>query len=166
MRTPHLFLNENIMKNFLILFLIFPAFMQLQAQSEDKEAHRERIKALKTAYITQELNLSTKVAEKFWPVYNEYEAKRKDLHRREHVYMDISNPECISEDQANGMLQEYLDVEREEYVIKKELFQKLKKIITAQDIIKLHKLEDEFHKKLIKEYRAKKGRENPSQKEE
>jgi hypothetical protein len=31
--------------------------------------------------------------------------------------------------------------------------------MTAQEIIKLHKLEDEFHKKLIKEYRARKERE-------
>ncbi|MGM0934108.1 MAG: hypothetical protein ACQEWD_11755 [Bacteroidota bacterium] len=146
------------MKKIIVLFLMFPVFMQLQAQSEDREAHRERIKALKTAYITQELNLSTKVAEKFWPIYNNYEAKRKELHRREHVDMDLSSPECISEDQANGMLQEYLDVEREEYVIKKELFRELKKIISAQDILKLHKLEDEFHKKLIKEYRTKKDR--------
>ena len=146
------------MKKIIVLFLLFPALMQLQAQSEDREAHREKIKALKTAYITQELNFSTKVAEKFWPIYNEYEAKKKDLHMREHVNMDLSSPECISEDQANGMLQEYLDVEKEEYLIKKELFRELKEIISAQDIIKLHKLEDEFHKKLIKEYRAKKDR--------
>ncbi len=146
------------MKKIIVLFLMFPAFMQLQAQSEDREAHREKIKALKTAYITQELNLSTKVAQKFWPIYNDYEAKKKDLHRREHLDIDISSPECITEDQANGMLQEYLDVEREEYIIKKELFRELRKIISAQDIIKLHKLEDEFHKKLIKEYRAKKDR--------
>ena len=146
------------MKKIIVLFLMFPAFMQLQAQSEDREAHREKIKALKTAYITQELNLSTKVAQKFCPIYNDYEAKKKDLHRREHLDIDISSPECITEDQANGMLQEYLDVEREEYIIKKELFRELRKIISAQDIIKLHKLEDEFHKKLIKEYRAKKDR--------
>ncbi|HEY9185139.1 MAG TPA: hypothetical protein VIM94_07425 [Salegentibacter sp.] len=146
------------MKKIIVLFLMFPALMQIQAQSEEREAHREKIKALKTAYITQELSLSTKVAEKFWPIYNEYEDKKKDLHKREHMNMDLSNPECISEDQANGMLKEYLDIEKEEYVIKKELFQELKKIISAQDIIKLHKLEDEFHKKLIKEYRAKKDR--------
>ena len=153
------------MKKIIFLLIMFPAFMQLNAQTEDREAQRERIKALKTAFITQELNLSTQIAEKFWPIYNEYEAKRKDLHRREHVDMDLSSPECISEDQANGMLQEYLDVEREEYVIKKELFKKLKEIISAQDIIKLHKLEDEFHKKLIKEYRAKKERNNNSEEE-
>lgn len=134
--------------------------LQVQAQAEDREAHRERIKALKTAYITQELNLSTEIAEKFWPIYNDYEARKKDLHRREHLDMDLSRPECIDEAQANGMLQEYLDVEREEYILKKRLFKELKEIISAQDILKLHKLEDEFHKKLIREYRAKKDRDN------
>lgn len=145
------------MKNLFFLLLLFSGFSQLQAQN-DKDQHRERIKALKTAYITQELNLSKDVAQKFWPIYNEYETKKRELHRREHVDIDLSSPECIDEAEANHMLKEYLDVEREEYVIKKQLFNDLKEIISAQDIIKLHKLEDEFHKKLIKEYRAKKDR--------
>ncbi|MGY5849728.1 hypothetical protein [Salegentibacter sp. F14] len=148
------------MKKIIILILMLSPLLQVQAQAEDREAHRERIKALKTAYITQELNLSTEIAEKFWPIYNDYEARKKDLHRREHLDMDLSRPECIDEAQANGMLQEYLDVEREEYILKKRLFKELKEIISAQDILKLHKLEDEFHKKLIREYRAKKDRDN------
>lgn len=145
------------MKNLFFLLLLLSGFWQLQAQN-DKDQHRERIKALKTAYITQELNLSKDVAQKFWPIYNKYETKKRELHRREHVDIDLSSPECIDEAKANNMLKEYLDVEREEYVIKKQLFNDLKAIISAQDIIKLHKLEDEFHKKLIKEYRAKKDR--------
>ena len=57
---------------------------------------------------------------------------------------------------TEDLLNEFLSVENEEYKIKKQLFKDLKQIITAKDIIKLHKLEDEFHKKLIREYRAKK----------
>lgn len=36
---------------------------------------KERIKALKVAYITKELNLTSAEAEKFWPVYNDYFAE-------------------------------------------------------------------------------------------
>lgn len=153
------------MKKIFIILLMFSGLWQLQAQ-KDHDRHRERIKALKTAYITQELNLSKDVAQKFWPIYNEYEEKKRELHRREHVDLDISSPECIDEAKANNMLQEYLNVEQEEYVIKKQLFRDLKEIISAQDIIKLHKLEDEFHKKLIKEYRAKKDRGEQEDEEE
>lgn len=139
-------------KLILILCFLFTA-LPSQAQDEDKEAHRERIKALKVAYFTQELNLNEKTAEKFWPIYNKYEKERRDLHKREHV--DLKNVECISENEAENLMDEFLNVESEEYKIKKQLFKDLKQIITAKDIIKLHKLEDEFHKKLIKEYRSK-----------
>ena len=39
----------------------------------------ERIKAFKTGYLTQELDLSSAEAEKFWPIYNEYEKKMFEL---------------------------------------------------------------------------------------
>ena len=60
---------------------------------------------------------------------------------------------------------EFLTIESEEYKIKKQLFKDLKQIISAKEIIRLHKLEDEFHKKLIKEYRSKKGRDSTNDSE-
>jgi hypothetical protein len=37
------------------------------------QPHRgEKVEAIKVAYITKELNLTSSEAEKFWPVYNEY----------------------------------------------------------------------------------------------
>jgi len=129
-----------------------------QMQSQEKEdSHREKIKELKTAFFTQELNLDKKKAQQFWPIYNEYETELHQLRKREH--RDLPNLECISESDAKDMLDEYVDIERQDYVLKQKLFSDLKEIMSAQEIIKLHKLEDEFHKKLIKEYRARKERE-------
>lgn len=132
-----------------LLILAIFAFSSLQAQ--DKSEHREKIKALKVAYITQELNMNSEVAQKFWPVYNEYEVKKRELHKRENI--DWSTIGAISEARAEEMLKEYLVIEKEEYTIKKQLFTDLKKFLTAREIIKLHELEAEFHQKLIKEYR-------------
>lgn len=141
------------MKKLILLFFILFTSLPVISQEEDKDAQHERIKALKVAYFTQELNLDEKTAEKFWPIYNKYEKERRDLHKREHI--ELKNVECISENEAEDLINEFLSVENEEYKIKKELFKDLKQIISAKDIIKLHKLEDEFHKKLIKEYRSK-----------
>ncbi|MCB7480023.1 hypothetical protein [Christiangramia sediminis] len=151
------------MKNLLILLFILTSTFQVFGQEEDKDAQRERIKALKVAFFTQELNLNDKLAEKFWPIYNEYESKRRELHKREHI--EIENIKCIDEDKANELLDEFLSVESEEYKIKRQLFRDLKQIISAKDIIKLHKLEDEFHKKLIKEYRSKRERKDANSSE-
>jgi len=146
------------MKKFVLIVFALLSTANMISQEEDKDAQRERIKALKVAFFTQELNLNDKLAEKFWPIYNEYESKKRELHKREHI--ELKNIECVDEDAANNLLDEFLSVESEEYKIKKQLFKDLKQIISAKDIIRLHKLEDEFHKKLIKEYRSKRGRES------
>lgn len=144
------------MKRYLliILFLLPANILLAQEKNEDREAQHKRIKALKVAFITQELELTDKLAQEFWPIYNEYERKKRKLHEREHI--ELEDVSCYNENQAEDLLNEFLSVENEEYKIKKQLFKDLKQIITAKDIIKLHKLEDEFHKKLIREYRAKK----------
>ncbi|UBZ06041.1 hypothetical protein LDL76_11760 [Salegentibacter mishustinae] len=144
------------MKNLLIILLMFSGLWQMQSQEKD-DSHREKIKELKTAFFTQELNLDKKKAQQFWPIYNEYESELHKLRKREH--RDIPDLECITEDDAENMLDEYVAIEKQDYILKQKLFNDLKEIMTAQEIIKLHKLEDEFHKKLIKEYRARKERE-------
>ena len=136
---------------------MFSGLWEMQSQDRS-ESHREKIKELKTAFFTQELNLDKQKAQKFWPIYNEYESELHELRKREH--RDLPNLECISEDEAEEMLKEYVIIERQDYVLKEKLFKDLKEIMSSQEIIKLHKLEDEFHKKLIKEYRSRKDREN------
>lgn len=148
------------MKNIIVVF-IFLLFTGASLQAQGKKDHREKIKALKVAYITQELNMNPEVAQNFWPVYNSYECQRRDLHRREHI--DLDNVQSISEAKAEEMLKEYLNVEKEEYVIKRQLFADLKKILSSQEIIKLHKLEEDFNKKLLKEYRSRKENEKNQQ---
>jgi len=59
---------------FTILTILF-CINGLNAQ-HDK---REQLKAHKAAYITQKLDLSSKEAEEFWPVYNAYEKKYYQL---------------------------------------------------------------------------------------
>ncbi|MCM4160622.1 hypothetical protein FHG64_18525 [Antarcticibacterium flavum] len=144
------------MKKLLIFLSLFLAvFSGLQAQEKhDRESHRQKIKALKVAYITEELNMNTRLAQKFWPIYNKYEEQKRELWRREHI--DLDEAEKFTEAQAQEMLKEYLAVEKEEYIIKKQLFADLGKILTAREIIKLHKLEADFNKKLLKEYRTRK----------
>jgi hypothetical protein len=92
--------------------------------------HREKIKALKVAYITEELNMNTKMAQKFWPIYNRYEEQKRELHRREHI--DLEEAEKFSEAQAQEMLKEYIAVEREEYVIKNNYLQILAKFLLQE----------------------------------
>jgi Spy/CpxP family protein refolding chaperone len=137
------------MKKFLFMVLFLSAGFYSSAQ--DKDDHREKIKALKTAYITEGLNLTAQEAQQFWPIYNEYEKKRRELYRQERAEVNV---ECLSEEKADSKLEEYVELERKDYLLKKEYYKDLKKIFTARRIMELNKVENDFNRKMMREYRA------------
>ncbi len=71
------------MKKFILVlsFLLF-TFAVLHAQ-DDNNPRGEKIEALKIAFITQKLNLSSDEAQKFWPVYNQYQQEIRNINGSE-----------------------------------------------------------------------------------
>jgi hypothetical protein len=65
-------------KYLLILFLAFGAFSVGKAQNGE-ENRAEKIQSLKIAFITQKLQLTPEEAQKFWPVYNQYQGDVRNL---------------------------------------------------------------------------------------
>jgi hypothetical protein len=144
---------NNEMKNVLV-FCFFVLF-SFTGIAQEKDKHRERIKALKTAHITEGLNLTPREAQQFWPVYNEYEQKRRSLYRQEHA--DIPKIECVTEESAAARIEEYIEIEKQDYLLKKKYYSDLRKIFSAKRIIQLKKVEDEFNEKMMREYRARRA---------
>ncbi len=80
-------------KSLLIILIFFSGFTTLYAQ-DDTDPRGEKIKALKIAFITQKLNLTADEAQKFWPVYNQYDQEvrgvdRKDVMKSDQQLLDI-----------------------------------------------------------------------------
>lgn len=73
--------KHSFMKNIFLLFSFSLLLgLKLQAQ-EEKRPEAGRIEALKIAYLTRKLNLSTEEAQKFWPVYNSYANEMQRAHQ-------------------------------------------------------------------------------------
>jgi hypothetical protein len=60
----------NMRKLLLIVFLFISTAYICNAQDGNKD--KEKIEAVRTAYITNQLNLTPEEAQKFWPIYNRY----------------------------------------------------------------------------------------------
>jgi hypothetical protein len=114
---------------------------------------KNKIKALKVAFITERLSLSSSEAEKFWPIYNSFEEKREALRHRQHreVYDQIDNSAALTENQAKTLLKKYLDIEEEEEELDKEFYLNLSNAISAKKVLLLFSAEHNFRKQLIKQ---------------
>ena len=141
------------MKKIIMIFFLLLLAVEVSAQS--RKEHRERIKALKTAYITEGLGLTSREAQAFWPIYNKFEEDRRKLYRREHA--EVDNPECLTEEAAAKKIDEYVEIEKQDYLLKREYYKDLRSIFSPKRIMQLKKVEDDFNEKMMREYRARRA---------
>jgi len=78
------------MKHFLIiLFLGLGLSLNGIAQDGDQKPDGSKLEALKIAYLTKKLDLTTEEAQRFWPVYNKYTEEIRGV-RKEQKQSNLS----------------------------------------------------------------------------
>lgn len=146
------------MKTFIIAITLL---LSISSFSQEND-RRERIKALKVAYITEQLTLSKTEAEQFWPVYNAFEDQEHALRKENYSKRKKTDIASLSEQEAKSMIDEMLSTEKKKQELREKFIKDLQKILSAKKIIQLKVAEDEFNKKMFEEY--KKRRESKKEK--
>lgn len=131
-----------------IVFIV----LTLNVFSQQKE-RKEHIKALKIAFITEELELTEDEAQKFWPIYNAHEKEMEMLRLNAREKRHNLNLESLSETEAKKALIDMLNFESELQNKKSDLVESLLTAIPAKKVLKLHLTEDAFKKRMLKEMR-------------
>ncbi|UGS24792.1 sensor of ECF-type sigma factor [Flavobacterium channae] len=138
-----------------IIFLLISAF----SFSQNHKEKREKVKALKVAYITEKLELTTEEAQKFWPIYNAFDDEQAELrYEKMKAILDRFKPgnvEKLSEKEASALLVQMEKIEESLYNLRKKFIKDLQNVISAKKIIKLKKTEEDFNRELIKQIREK-----------
>lgn len=110
---------------------------------------RDKIIAARIAYITDQLQLTPEEAEKFWPIYNEFSEKRKEL--RKEFRHEKKNPDPNKTQEQND--QELVDLnfklKQKELDLEKDYSSRLLKVITAQKLKTLPDAERRFRQMIL-----------------
>ena len=137
------------MKRRLIILVLYLLPIGLAAQdvgptNPRDPAAREKIKAAHTAFITQQLGLTPEESEKFWPVYRDYNEKRRDLRQeiRAERKTQIKDEEVIARD---------LELKQKELDLEREYMTKLGRIIPAENQVKFREAEFEFRRLIFRQ---------------
>ncbi len=116
---------------YIFTLLLFLGSFQLVTQAQQRDG--ERLEALKVAFLTKKLSLNPEEAQKFWPVYNEYQTELRkarqdsrggdEIKREERLLQvrkkyQVSFTKALSADRAN----QFFKAEKEFYgFVQKEL---------------------------------------------
>lgn len=117
-----------------------------------RQQKKERVKQLKIAYFTEELDLTEGEAEKFWPIYNEMEEKMKAEKKKKNTATnDIKNGfDTLSDAEIESKMKEALDARIEEAEVQKEYLVKIGDVIGFKKAAKVVSLEAQFKRELVK----------------
>jgi hypothetical protein len=128
----------------LTFFSVSAAFAQRRSDEEMK-----KIQDAKVAIITNRLNLTPEQSAGFWPVYNEYAQKRRDLHRAQRKIINDRKAEGKTDEQVLENLKEVQELKQKELDLEKEYQGRFLKVISANQVVELYKAERTFNEMLI-----------------
>lgn len=136
-----------------LMIMLFLATLGMNAQ----DRKFEEIKAHKTAFITEQVNLTSTQAEKFWPIYNKHEQEVMALRKTQlegFKSLRNKNVDDLSEAKAKAMLLKHGQVKAQLTKKMVQLISLLEGVITPQQTIKLLMAEEGFKKRLLKRFRG------------
>lgn len=150
-----------------VMFTVLLQAMQVNAQHQKGNSNQGKqpgnrhanIEAQRVAFITQELMLTPAEAQVFWPVYNEYDAKRHELKKSFKNSDDLHKAEIenLTEKEANQALDNQIIAAEKLLDLRKEYHAKFKAVLPAVKVLKLYDAEREFQRVLIDRLRSKKS---------
>ena len=138
-------MKKTIITSLLLLMLVISVLGQSEL--------REKIENRKIAMITQKLDLTPEQAEKFWPVYREFDKKRVNINQDFAQRRRSFDPTSASDEETRQMIELGLQVRERQLNLEKDYSERLRQVITDRQILTLRKAEEDFKQMLLERVR-------------
>ena len=132
-----------------VIFLLFCTFTQSFAQDNNPP---QQVQNIRKEVYTRVLKLNADEAERFWPVFNEMQAKLNEVNKKIRIEgKNISqNYNTLTDAQMERALDNTLDLQQQSLDIQKKYSQKFKKVIPIKKVALMPRAKREFEKELLK----------------
>jgi hypothetical protein len=133
----------------LLLIIILNPLSWLSAQN----TNLEKLNNYKIGFFTKKLNLTSAEAEKFWPVYNDYQSQRNQI-QLEKVKLNRNfnqNENSLSDAQLEEMGDKYVDCLVRESSLAVAFHKKLKGVLSPAKVIMYYQAENQYKIQLLNE---------------
>jgi len=134
----------------LILFFLVPRTVSSQNYKKIQE-----LQAQKIGFFTKKLQLTTKEAQEFWPVYNDYQARKNKIiqDRRSTTRYYIQNLNNLSDKEVEEVTGKYIRLIKEESDLLLAYHEKFKEVLTINKVMKIYIAEEQYKTFLLRQLR-------------
>jgi len=150
-------ISETMKRYILFLILgIFAISTYVQGQNNDDNSRKQRweeMKAKRTAFYTERIGLTAEEAQAFWPLYNELQEKKGELHR--------SMSAQFRNSKRNGNRKKGIDYTKatddminlrvDEAILERSYHAKLKTVLPPEKLFRYYRAERDWANQLLKD---------------
>lgn len=145
---------KNTVRKMILLGMIcfIPMIAKSQGGKKDslKQAKIEELKQLRRELYTSKLALTKEESEKFFPIMEQYQDKKRGLNKEFRKKWKGKDPDGLTEAEAAQYLSDMITLREKELALFKSYVSSLTGILPAKKLVKLHKVEKEVNKELIR----------------
>ena len=151
---------KSITTTSLALIMLMAVTMSLSAQGPGQgfgqgamQGEGEKLTAYKIAFFTKNLNLTPSEAEKFWPIYNDFSARKNKLQADRLLLMRYAaqNEANMSEGEIASTADKLTQSFADEASMVVSFNESLKKVLPPAKVIKLYQVENQYKQQLLRE---------------
>jgi len=140
------------LKYIVCALILTVAFSDLQAQTDSTntwEQRKKQYKADKIAYISMVMGFSVDEAQKFWPVYNKYDAKYDELFCQRRQAYNGRKLEQMTDAECATAMDKLGELDRKEMQTHREYETELRQLFPAKFVLRYFTAESDFKRKAV-----------------
>ncbi len=114
--------------------------------ADDMKIVRDAIKANKKLFVSENMKLTESKAKVFWPVYEKYQDDLGKLMDRSLNLIEnyAKNYQTMTDDIAEKLIEEYLDIEGDYVQLRKSYLPKFMKVLPKKKVARYYQLENKI----------------------
>lgn len=140
--------------------LIFSVSLTAQQRGQMRgRTGLEQVEAEKIAFFTRYLELSSREAQEFWPVYNDFQNRKNKINQERQNLSGYfaQNSANLSDSEAREIADRYIDLQLQEARLTGEYHKKFMEVLPPGKVMLFYQAENEFRMQLLRRLRGGRG---------
>lgn len=131
--------------------MLLSSLLFAQPPGDRMEDKKEKIEAMKVGFLTKRLDLTTEEAQKFWPVYNQFQSELENLrkNRKKEVKEAKADFSDLSDKEVEKVVDNEIVFRQSELDVIKKYHSQFKQVLPIKKVAVLYRTEEDFKRELL-----------------
>ena len=134
-----------------------PARAQGRGRGRQPGGRITQLDNAKIAFITSRLTLTQAQAQRFWPLYNDFVARRRELNRSARQLRNAARNTTLSDAQLRDNFNQEFTIRQQQLDLEKSYFDRLQKALTMRQVAELYQAEHDFTRDVLRRVAGQNG---------